>query len=130
MADKLRSELQNHGFHADNLTWVELEKLKYLNGIINEGLRLSYGQSTRTPRIPRDENLFYRSRDGKFDYVIPKGTPIGTSTPIMHHLEDVFPKSYEFLPERWIDTDDQMTRQMEKTLLSFNRGSRQCLGMK
>ncbi|KAH9909477.1 cytochrome P450 [Xylariomycetidae sp. FL2044] len=128
--DKLVAELQ--GLDAKNLTWSSLEKLPYLGAVISEALRLSYGVSSRMPRVPRDEHLLYRgevSGRGKVEYVIPKGTPIGMSPAIMHHNEDVFPNSHEFMPERWLDQEGLRRPNMEKALLSFSRGSRQCLGI-
>jgi cytochrome P450 len=76
---KLASELQ----HTDptTLSWAVLEKLPYLSAVVAEGLRLSYGVSTRIPRVPRDEHLVYRGEvkgHGKVEYVIPKGTAIGS----------------------------------------------------
>jgi cytochrome P450 len=40
-------------------SWYSLEQLPYLRAVILEGLRLSYGVSARTPRVPVDEDLVY-----------------------------------------------------------------------
>ncbi|CAJ2509760.1 Uu.00g056600.m01.CDS01 [Anthostomella pinea] len=90
----------------ESLSWTTLEKLPHLSAVISEGLRLSYGVSSRTSRVPRDEHLVYTGEvkgRGAVEYVIPKGTAIGMSAAIMHHNEEVFPNSDAFILERWLD---------------------------
>ena len=41
----------------------------------------------------------------------------------------MFPKPDEFLPERWLK-NGEYNRALDKYLVTFGRGSRQCLGMK
>jgi cytochrome P450 len=115
------------GIDPGNLSWCELEQHSYLNGVIYEGLRLSYGMSSRLAMVPRNENLHYQN--GGYQYFIPRGTPIGMSSSIMHHDENIFPNSYEFMPERWIDSHGQKNKALEKYIACFGRGTRQCLGM-
>ncbi|ROW14033.1 hypothetical protein VPNG_04067 [Cytospora leucostoma] len=129
---RLTAELEEAGLNEDNLSWAALEKLPYLSGVIQEGLRLSYGVSARSPRIPTEEDLVYRGEskgEGKVEYFIPRGWAIGCSAAVMHHNEDVFPDSHTFKPERWFDEEGNKRKDLEKCLLSFSRGSRQCLGM-
>lgn len=45
----------------------------------------------------------------------------------MHHNESVFPDSYTFKPERWVDPTER--KRLEKYLVAFTKGSRQCIGM-
>ncbi|KAI1075379.1 putative cytochrome P450 [Whalleya microplaca] len=123
--DRLMEDLKD--VDPKKLSWTSLERRPYLYAVIQEALRLSYGVSGRTPRIAREENLLYRK--GKFEYLVPKGTPIGMSVAIMHHNEDSFPRSEEYIPERWLDKQGGKNYNLEKFLMSFNRGSRQCLGM-
>jgi hypothetical protein len=69
------------GTDPSNLSWAALEKLPYLSAVVTEGLRLSYGVSARTPRVPQEEHLVYRGEvkgKGKVEYVIPKGSAIGS----------------------------------------------------
>lgn len=128
---RLAAELTAAVPDAKHLSWPVLEKLPYLNGVIMEGLRLSYGVSARSPRIPVDEDLVYRGEDGgqTYEYVIPRGWAIGMSSALLHHNERVFPQNEEFIPERWVEDDGSRKRELEKYLLSFSRGSRACLGM-
>ncbi|KAF3062236.1 Trichodiene oxygenase [Daldinia childiae] len=105
-----------------------LESLPYLAGVIQEGLRLSYGAAGRSPRVPIDEDLIYGEWKKKpVSYVIPRGYAIGMSSFIIHHNDDVFPNSHSFVPERWLDSKSRkiLTRHM----FAFSRGGRNCLGM-
>ncbi|KAI0151458.1 cytochrome P450 [Pestalotiopsis sp. NC0098] len=118
-------------------TWTDLEKLPYLGAVIQEGLRLSYGVSARTSRVPTEEDLLYRGqwtpqgseKPVNVEYVIPRGYAIGMSTAISHHDESVWPDSHSFVPERWFDENMERNRDLEKQMLSFSRGSRACIGM-
>ena len=47
---------------------------------------------------------------------------------LMHHDERVFPDSYRFLPERWTDREER--KRLEKYMVAFSKGSRQCVGLK
>ncbi|CAG5157023.1 uncharacterized protein ALTATR162_LOCUS4816 [Alternaria atra] len=128
---KLTQELENAVEDPLHLPgWSNLETLPYLGAVIQEGLRLSYGVSSRTARIPTEENLLYRGERNKkpVEYVIPKGYAIGMSAYITHHDERAFPDSYAFAPERWLDENNQRRKEPERSILSFSKGSRACLG--
>lgn len=45
----------------------------------------------------------------------------------MHHNESIFPDSYNFLPERWMDLEKR--KRLETYMVAFTKGSRQCIGM-
>jgi cytochrome P450 len=122
---RLREELKHED--PQKLSWVQLEKRPYLHGVIFEGLRVALGIPGRLPRIARDEDLVYQNQG--FNYVIPKGTPIGMSSFINHNNEEVFPEPEEYEPERWIDAQGNPNYLMERYIMSFSKGSRQCIGM-
>ncbi|KAH7090475.1 cytochrome P450 [Paraphoma chrysanthemicola] len=111
--------------------WPVLEALPYLGAVIQEGLRLSYGVSSRTARIPTEESLIYRGEWNKkpVEHVLPKGYAVGMSSVISHHDERAFPNSYEFIPERWLDENNQRRKEVERSSFAFSKGSRSCLGM-
>ncbi|KAH7115075.1 cytochrome P450 [Dendryphion nanum] len=100
-------------------SWVELEKLPLLQGIIKESLRLSYGVMHRLPRVSPDLPIQYG------DYVIPIGVPVGMSSYFMHSDPKVYPEPFTFNPDRWIGDIDPA---MNKYWVPFARGSRNCLG--
>lgn len=91
---------------------------------------MGYGISQRMPRIARTEDLVYKSENGKYQYVIPKRTPIGESSRILHHDPKYFPDPFKFKPERWITQDRKRNVHLEMYILSFSMGSRMCLGIK
>ncbi|EFX03043.1 benzoate 4-monooxygenase cytochrome p450 [Grosmannia clavigera kw1407] len=118
--------------------WAALEKLPYLSSVIYEGLRLSYGLASRTSRVATSEDLVYRgdwtpkksNSTKKVDLVIPRGYAIGMSAVITHHDESIFPDSHSFIPERWLDENQQHRKELDRSLLSFSKGSRGCIGIK
>ncbi|KAI1141441.1 cytochrome P450 [Hypoxylon sp. FL0543] len=106
-----------------------LEGMTYMEAVIQEGLRLSYGVSARSPRVPTEESLIYRGKWQKkpVEYIIPKGYAIGMSSVVAHHDESVFPESNSFIPERWLDADNR--KSLDRGMFAFSKGSRSCLGM-
>lgn len=86
-----------------------------------EGLRLSPGIATRMAGIAPDRDLVYK------EWVIPKGTPVGMTTLLMHLDGSIYPNPKVFDPERWADLDTR--KKYEKIYAPFSRGTRSCLGM-
>ncbi|GKT93880.1 cytochrome P450 oxidoreductase [Colletotrichum tofieldiae] len=125
LLEKLQDELKSVVDDPKHLPgWTSLEGLPYLGAVLQEGLRLSYGVSARTARVPTEENLVYRGEFNKkpVEYVVPRGYAVGMSAVITHHDESVFPDSYQFIPSAgWTRTTNA-----ERML---RRGSRSCLGM-
>ncbi|KAL9015525.1 MAG: hypothetical protein Q9185_007080 [Variospora sp. 1 TL-2023] len=118
---KLQQELGSVMTDAEApVKWNKLEKLPYLTAVITEGLRYSCGVSHRLQRVSPDVDLQYK------DHVIPKGTPVGMTSLIMHYSPSVFPDPNTFDPERWLQADSARLR---KYIVAFSKGSRQCLGM-
>lgn len=54
-------------------------------------------------------------------------TVVNMAAPIIHRNEDIFPDGQNFVPERWMDSNSE---NLEKYLVSFSKGARQCLGIK
>ncbi|KAK8031356.1 hypothetical protein PG990_001090 [Apiospora arundinis] len=132
---RLEQELARAGVDPEGreLSWAALEQIPYLYGFVQETLRMAHGLSSRLARVARAEDLIYRGESGKitegFEYVIPRGTPIGMSAFITHRDAGVFPDPEEFRPERWVTVEGEKNTALDKYLLSFSKGSRICLGM-
>ena len=126
---KVEEELMTAGNPSK---WSKLEQLPYLSAVILETIRLSYGVATRLPRIAPDETLAYKGEfQGKLvQHVIPPGTAISMSSVIMHANQDIFPEPDNFRPERWLNEDGTRRKELEGYLISFSKGTRQCLGIK
>lgn len=103
--------------HVPSLT--ELERLPYLQGLIKEGLRHSYGVMHRLPRCSPDVPIQYKQ------WSIPVGVPVGMSSYLMHTDPTVYERPFEFIPERWLGA---VHPNMNRNFVPFSRGSRNCLG--
>ena len=123
LAQKLRAELVQVIPNPDGpLDWQHLERLPYLTGVVREGIRLAYGIASRIPRVAH--------RDVKFqDWIIPAGTPISMTIVDMNHDENIFPRSFEFRPERWMDNPKYNGNSLDKYFVGFGKGPRSCLGL-
>jgi cytochrome P450 len=97
----------------------QLEQLPYLRAVVLEGRRMSYGVTHRLQRISPDSDLQFQN------WIIPAGTPIGMTAIWMHDNPDIFPEPRKFKPERWLQGGERM----EKYLVNFSKGTRQCLGL-
>ncbi|KAL8685638.1 MAG: hypothetical protein Q9218_007635 [Villophora microphyllina] len=100
---------------------AQLENAPYLYACIQEGLRLAHGIAGRLPRVSRDP-FVYQS------WKIPAETPVGMTSVFMHEDESIFPNHKEFKPERWLDAKGAGSR-LDRYLVSFGRGTRQCIGI-
>ncbi|KAM7185683.1 Trichodiene oxygenase [Naviculisporaceae sp. PSN 640] len=134
---KLRAELDSHGIkptHLSSTNITELEQLPYLNGIIHESHRLTFGLTGRNPRQAPDETLFYTNPKNGITYSIPPGTSVAAPTLVVHTDETLFPDPWRFDPERWItgpgagQSEREIARR-KKAMLGFGKGPRQCIGL-
>ena len=121
--DSLANELEKSMPDPAELSPLkELENLQYLSAVVLETLRISYGVSHRPQRVSPDQAIRYG------DYVLPPGTPISMTSMLIHDNPSLFPEPWKFKPERWLPLDTEGMR-LQKYLVAFSRGSRQCLGM-
>lgn len=100
------------------------EALPYLNAVLDEGLRMSYGSMHRLSRSHAKDALQYR------DWVIPPGTPVGYSAYMLHRNPEVSPEPDKFKPERWLNLAPAERQRLRAYLMNFGRGTRQCAGMR
>lgn len=100
-------------------SFAALENLPYLSAVVKESLRLCNPVTHRLSRIFPDKALRYQ------DYVIPPGSTVGMTSMLIHENERIFPEPYKFRPERWLEEGQQLDRY----LVTFNRGARVCLGL-
>lgn len=120
---KLKKELETAIPNPSTLGALSsLEQLPYLTACVQEGLRLSCGVSSRLQRICPDEDLVFP--DGKRNWTIPRGTPVSMTGTLIHYDPTVFPDPTAFRPERWLENP-----RLDKYLVAFSRGSRQCIGI-
>ena len=124
--DQLRHELVKAMPNPSELmNWTNLEHLPYLNACTREAVRLSYGVSTRSPRVSPDASMKYG------EWMIPAGVPVSMTIYDVSHDERIFPESFSFKPERWFNnptTPDGSP--LDRYHVGFGKGSRSCLGIK
>ncbi|KAL1642563.1 hypothetical protein SLS58_005331 [Diplodia intermedia] len=123
--DTLTRELHTRIPDASRMPgWIELEQFEYLAACIEEGLRLSYGPSSRMPRAWPGGALQYG------DWTIPPGTFVSMDNYAIAHDESIFPDSYKFVPERWLGAPRAPDgKLLTRYMVSFGRGTRSCTGM-
>jgi cytochrome P450 len=102
---------------------ARLDSLPFLNALIEESLRLYPGASFRQDRVAPDEDLVYEGRDGH-TIVIPAGTPVGMTAPLINRHPDIYERPDEFLPDRYLENPG-----LKKYQFAFSKGTRQCLGI-
>ncbi|KAI9370226.1 cytochrome P450 [Aspergillus egyptiacus] len=138
--EKLNAELRDR---HHTTTSVDYQSLPYLQAVIREGLRLGMANPTRLTRlVPAHNNNNNNSTGCTVSGVyLPPGTIVGAAAYVLHHDASVFPRPFEFLPERWLlagegcagdgDGDSQLKsrrRLKESDMFPFGLGSRACLG--
>lgn len=106
-----------------------LENLPYLQGCINEALRLSNPVTGRLPRFNPRAPTTYTTPDGKTTYTFPPNTVMSMSMPDLHFNASIFPSPRTFNPARWIDTSSENLKEMHRNFVPFSKGSRSCVGI-
>jgi cytochrome P450 len=74
----------------------ELNSCGYLRACIDEAMRMSPSVGGLLPREVLKGGI---TVDGHF---IPEGTVVGTPHYAVHHVEEYYPRPFDFVPERWI----------------------------
>ncbi|XP_018568698.1 probable cytochrome P450 49a1 [Anoplophora glabripennis] len=102
------------------ITSEKLEKMAYLKACIKETLRMypvviGNGRQTTTDCIIGG-------------YQIPKGVQVIFQHYVISNEEEYFPRSKEFLPERWLKSSPFFKEHHPFASLPFGFGKRMCLG--
>ncbi|TVY53301.1 Cytochrome P450 monooxygenase sdnH [Lachnellula cervina] len=118
LQDELRDIMANYPQQIPS--FVQLEKLPYLTSLIKEGLRLSFGNMHRLPRVSPDVAIQYKQ------WTIPPGVPVGMSAYLQHVDPSAYENPFKFDPDRWMGEPSPL---LARNYVPFTRGSRNCLGM-
>ncbi|KAJ5087802.1 hypothetical protein N7456_011418 [Penicillium angulare] len=120
---KLREELKSViPTPQSRPAWDQLRQLPYLSSVILETLRLATGIAMRSPRVAPTETLIYG------DHVIPPGTSMSQHNYFVLMDPEIFSEPHVFDPERWLRAATK-GEHLERYLVTFSKGSRNCLGM-
>lgn len=95
----------------------DIQALPYLAAIVKESLRISMANPTRLPHVVPASGWVFKGTH------FPAGSIVGCSAYELHFNERVFPEPRGFLPERWLDTTEDMSR----SWFAFGSGSRACI---
>lgn len=121
--EKLREEILSMIAETNNEYSVEnIEKLKYLDMVVSETLRL------HPPINVLAKVCFEDYKVPNTNLILKKGTPINVSVLGLHMDEKYFPNPTIFDPERF--TEDAIANRHKFVYLPFGEGPRRCLGMR
>lgn len=95
----------------------DAQALPYLNAVVKEGLRISMANPTRLPHVVPASGWTFK------DTYFPAGSIVGCSAYELHFNPLIFPQTQAFIPERWLNT----TEEMSKYWFAFGAGSRACI---
>lgn len=108
--------LQEINTASKNINPIEISRLPYLSAVCQETLRIYPVIALTFPRVTTKSIELN-------GYKIDKNTLILPSIYSIHHREDLYPNSFEFRPERFLNR-----KYSPYEFLPFGIGSRQCLG--
>ena len=117
--EKLAQEIRTNFQSYEEITGRSTEMLPYLKAVIEEGLRTYPPVPIGLPRVSPGETV-----DG---YYVPQDTFVHVSSWSATHSEHNFHKPFEFIPERWLDSECEDKKSASQPFLL---GSRACLGRK
>ncbi|KAF9223624.1 cytochrome P450 [Gyrodon lividus] len=100
-------------------TWADRTSLKYIDAVLRETLRWHPILPLSTPHATSDSDVY----EG---YYIPKGSTVMPNVWAMAHNEEKYPKPFDFIPERFLDTDGNLND--DTVGFAFGFGRRICVG--
>ncbi|KAH7076877.1 benzoate 4-monooxygenase cytochrome P450 [Paraphoma chrysanthemicola] len=118
-------EIRSAHSKEQDITLASTHKLKYLDAVINETLRMYPPVAITMPRcVPTGGEII----NGRF---VPQGITVGVHHYSTNHLPDNFHRPNDFLPERWLSgTSDvaPFASDNKDCMQPFSFGPRNCLG--
>ena len=108
---------------------ASIDRLPLLEAIVKETLRLHAPAPCRQPRaVPAGGMQLH-------GFYIPAGTTVSSNAYSLHRNEAVFPRSFEWLPHRWVLNDQASdveksanVEEMKRWFWAFGSGGRMCIG--
>lgn len=122
--DNLYAEISevNERLQGKRIPYDELQKMKYLDKVISEALRM-WPPALNTDRVCVKD---YNYNDGTNNFVIKKGTSCWIPIYPIHRDPQYFPNPEKFDPERF--SDENKDSILPGTYLPFGIGPRNCIG--
>lgn len=100
--ERLKQEVSNN--IARGLDTQDAQALPYLNAIVKEALRISMANPTRLPHVVPAGGWTFKSTH------IPGGAVVGCSAYVLHFDANIFPEPQKFMPERWLNQTEEMSK--------------------
>jgi len=117
LADEIRGTFTS----SKDITIANTVPLKYLNAVIEEGLRIYPPVPSNSPRVIPDDGAS----------VLGEWLPGGTSVCIAQYPMNMSPRNYKdpekFIPERWLG-DPRFASDDKQAAQAFSFGPRNCIG--
>lgn len=130
--EALQKEI-DEAFDVGALTWpiqyAQAVKLELLQACIKETLRLHPPISMSLPReVCARDGLVVQGQAGK-QYIVPYGCQLSVAPFVLHRNKEEFGENArEYDPYRWLNLTEDKRKTMEKSILTFGGGARQCIG--
>ena len=99
---------------------ADLPALTYLDGVVNETLRL-FPPAVLSARVPVEDFAYGGHR-------VPAGAMVLYSPFVTHRMPRVWPRAGRFLPERWDPASALYRPATASTFLPFGGGPHRCIG--
>ena len=118
---RLREEVDGATGTTETPSYEIVSQLPYLRACVEESLRVRPASSMGLPRVvPKGGRVIA----GQF---IDEDVTVSVPTYSLLRDPSTFEKAEEFIPERWLTTDDNKQK-MNKAHLPFSTGPRACIG--
>ncbi|KAJ9498131.1 hypothetical protein LTR99_009856 [Exophiala xenobiotica] len=107
----------------DHFSWTEARQMQFLQACIKESLRLHPALGMILPRVVPVQGAMVC---GVF---IPGGTEVGCNAWTVHRDKDIHGEDADsWIPERWLDPDEEKLKLLERYNFAFGAGARTCIG--
>ena len=118
---RLTAEIRGAFQEEGEIDMAGASKLSYLSACIEEGLRLATPAPFSMARITPADMTIAGIR-------VPKRTSVGVPQYAAWHAEQNFNSPMDFLPERWLDDNNQFVPGEKRGFVPFGVGPRNCIG--
>ncbi|XP_059051541.1 probable cytochrome P450 9f2 [Achroia grisella] len=123
--EKLYQELRDFKEDHENLTYENLTKLKYLDGVVTETLR-KWAVAVLMDRVCTKPYVLPPPREGGKPYQIKAGDIVYNMVNSIHMDEKYYPQPEIFNPDRF--SDENKANILPTTYMPFGNGPRNCIG--
>ena len=109
---------------SDPVTFAEGQALPFLQAVIKEALRMHPAVGLLLERVVPEGGFTLPN-----GVALEAGTVVGMNPWVAARDTAVYGADAEtFRPERWLETDEEGLRMMERSFMAFGGGSRTCMG--